>query len=315
MLTGARRGTAAVLAALALTAAAPPAHAADPGAATGCIGGADLVTGCSNGTVTVVVVVDGRRVETTLADGAEAVVCTFAAPKGEAAEVPCDDSDLGWWSGEQQCYVQQRNPQPPAGDPLWQGHTTGTIYDCRRLDGEPSAPFWAEDPPVNPAQVRQLAAEAVQTLELTAIGVGMAPTPTSIKADSIGIVGLPNWLWVANPSPRTWGPTTGTATDAGLTVTVTAQVDRVTWDMGDDTAPIVCTTPGTPYNPSYQAEPSPDCGHTPGYQHQGDYQITAESHWAIAYTSNVGVQGTLGMNLTRQATLRVGELQTVVVKG
>ena len=120
---------------------------------------------------------------------------------------------------------------------------------------------------------------------------------------------------VKNPSTRTYGPAVGSASSGGVTVTVTAKVDRVTWTMGDGTAPIVCTTSGTPYAASYGAAPSPDCGHTPGYQKQGTYQVTADSHWTITYTSNVGIGGTLAMNLTRSSSITVGELQAAVVPG
>jgi len=246
------RALAAVLLAALLTPTPTPAHA-DP--TVTCTGVASLSSGCSNATVTVVVTINGQQVEITLSEGGATVVCQtkWGVPAGGAPRViPCESS-AGWWSGEHQCYVREMSPQPPLSDPVWQGHTTGKIYDCKLPPGiqGPIVPFWAENPPASSAQVVNLAARAVQSLGLTAIDIGMAPTPTSIDPTSIGVVGLPNWMWVKNPTARTYGPATGSASDGGVTVTVTAKVDRVTWTMGDGSAPIICSAPGTPYTASY----------------------------------------------------------------
>lgn len=315
MLTRALRLTASLFLVLAASLVASiPANADATGTCTGI---SQDMNGCSSAVVTVIVTVDGQAIETTLTSDA-AVVCrtTWGNSVGQPMVVPCETSD-GWWSGSRNCYVKASNPQPPLTSPAWQGQTIGKIYDCTLPSGVagPTITFWSDTPPVSTAQVAQLVARAVQTLGLTAIDIGMAPTPTSIDPNSIGIVGLPNWMWVKNPSPRTYGPAVGSASSGGVTVTVTAKVDRVTWTMGDGTAPIVCTTAGTPYAASYGAAPSPDCGHTPGYQKQGTYQVTAVSHWTISYSSNVGIGGTLAMNLTRSSSLTVGELQAAVVPG
>lgn len=274
--------------------------------------------GCSSATVTVVITIDGQQIETSLSGDQSSVVCRTVrgVEVGSTMVVPCETS-AGWWSGSRNCYVKLAAPQPDFSSPVWEGHTTGKIYDCTLPAGVggPGLSFWSDTPPVSTAQVAQLAARAVQTLGLTAVDIGMAPTPTSLDPTSIGIVGLPNWMWVKNPSPRTYGPAVGSASSGGVTVTVTAKVDRVTWTMGDGTPPIVCTTAGTPYAASYGGAPSPDCGHTPGYQKQGTYRVTADSHWAISYSSNVGIGGTLAMNLTRSSSITVGELQAAVVPG
>jgi len=137
----------------------------------------------------------------------------------------------------------------------------------------------------------------------------MAPTPTSLDASSIGIVGLPNWMWVKDRSDTTWGPKSTSASDNGLSVTVNAKAQKVTWTMGDGSAPIVCTSTGTPYQPSYGKTQSPTCGYS-GYQKQGTYAVKAVTHWVIGYTSNVGISGSLTMDLTSTASVTIGELQT-----
>ena len=306
-----------VLAALALAlgalfAGGSPALAAG---STECTGVAASGMGCTDAVVTVVVEVNGQATEITLSSEGGKVTCqtTMGVPADAPAQtVPCDSS-AGWWSGTHQCYVREMSPQPPASDPLWQGRTTGKVYDCTLPPGVagPNLPFWAQDPPVSSAQVVNLAARAVQSLGLTAIDIGMAPTPTSIDPASIGVVGLPNWMWVKNPSPRTYGPAIGSASDGVVTVTVTAKVDRVTWTMGDGSAPIICTTAGTPYAASYGATSSPDCGRSPGYQRPGTYNVEAASHWTISYTSSVGIGGSLSMNLSSVSTVMVGEYQSL----
>jgi hypothetical protein len=307
VLTRLSRGLVAALLGLgALAVVAAPAHA---DVTTGCTGIASSSSNCSSGTVTVTVGTPGGDQSAVGLTSQGTPTCSY-----NGAAIPCDSAD-GWWSAERQCYVHLAQLAPPPGDPVWQGHTAGAIYSCIPPD-QPGlvSLFWASTQPVSPADVRALAGKATQSLNLRAIDVGMAPTPTSIDPSSIGIVGLPNWLWVKTPSSQTWGPATGTASDPGVTVTVTAQVGRVAWDMGDGTAPIVCSGPGTPYNASYGKDPSPTCGHSPGYQKQGTYPLTAVSHWTITYTSNVGISGTLTMDLTSTASVTIGELQTTVVR-
>lgn len=292
---------------------AGPTPASADGVITGCTGFAALQSGCSSGTVTITVTTGGQTSSVALTSGGQPV-CTY-----QGGQIPCS-SNGGWWSASRGCYVSAMDPQPATTDPQWQalaqGQTGGKIYQCILPSGVagPNIPFWSGTPPVSTPQVIALVGKATQSLNLRAIDVGMAPTPTSIDPSSIGIVGLPNWLWVKTPTAQTWGPATGTASAPGVTVTVTAHVDKVTWDMGDGTAPIICTGPGTPYIASYGNKSSPTCGHTPGYQKQGTYPVTAVSHWTITYTSSVGVSGTLTMDLTSTASVTIGELQTTVVR-
>ena len=83
---------------------------------------------------------------------------------------------------------------------------------------------------------------AIADMKLTAINIGIAP-----KAEDgrIGLVGMPIWMWVNNPDAHTWGPATASATAGGITVTATARVHQITWDMGDGHT-VTCRTAGTP---------------------------------------------------------------------
>jgi hypothetical protein len=206
----------------------------------------------------------------------------------------------------------QSNPQPPQNDPLWQGHTDGAIYDCVVPDkigpglflAGYTIQYWALTAPPQPPNPETLARQAIATMNLRAITIGMVPES---RPGSVGLVGVPNWMWVDQPAANTWGPITRSASAAGWTVTATAQVSKVTWDMGDS-APIVCNGPGTPYEDSYGKSASPTCGHT--YTRQGTYTVRATSHWVITW-SGIGETGTITMDLTQTAPVTIGEAQVL----
>ena len=175
--------------------------------------------------------------------------------------MPCS-SEYGYWSNSYNCYIQLLDPQPPAGDPSWQGHEPGdgAVYNCYQPQTDLLILIWSADPPPNsgagptPREVAQL---AIEQMNLRAIDIGIAPEPGD---DSIGIVGMPVWMWAANPDSHTVGPITASASAGGITVTATARVHQITWDMGDGTE-VICTTAGTPYKAAYGKKKSPDCGH------------------------------------------------------
>jgi len=209
------------------------------------------------------------------------------------------------------CMVGGRsNPQPPPTDPVWGGHTDGAIYDCIvPLFGIPGggAPsftvqFWAAAAPAPPPDPEDLAREALAAMNLSAIRIGVAPEP-----GAVGLVGVPNWMWVVQPDEQTYGPITRSASAAGFTVTATARVDHITWDMGDG-RPVVCSGPGTPYSSSYGMSPSPDCGHT--YTRQGRYTVEATSHWVVTW-AGIGEVGTITMDLSQTAPVTIGEAQVL----
>lgn len=140
-------------------------------------------------------------------------------------------------------------------------------------------------------------------MRLSAITMGVVPEP---GVGSVGLVGMPNWMWVANPTQDTWGPITRTASAAGWTVTATARVAQVSWDMGDGRV-VVCGA-GTPYRDSYGKRSSPTCGHT--YTRQGSYPVRATSQWVITW-AGIGQTGTIPMDLTQTTTVTIGEVQVL----
>ena len=223
--------------------------------------------------------------------------------------VPCS-AERGWWSDDRQCYVSLADPQPSKGAPVWQGRTDGAIYFCQRTVGvsDPSNMFWSDVMPAGPAAPVDPAVVAqtiVEQMELRAITIGMVPED---RPDSIGVVGLPTWLWVETPSEQTFGPMTRSASLGGVTVTATAKVTKVLWEMGDGNA-VTCRSAGTPFTDGHGGQESPDCGYT--YSRQGIYTVRATSFWSVDWTSTSGPSGSIPLQFTQSRIAQIGELQVV----
>ena len=223
--------------------------------------------------------------------------------------VPCESAS-GWWSNERQCYVQLMDPQPVPGHVLWEGRTDGAIYLCTYSFGFAvmPLPFWSDSMPAGPAAPVDPAVVAqtiVEQMELRAITIGMVPEDSP---GSMGVVGLPAWMWVDAPSEQTFGPMTRSASLGGVSVTATARVTKVLWEMGDGGA-VTCTSPGTPFSDGHGGQQSPDCGYT--YARQGTYTIRATSYWSVDWTSTSGPSGSIPLQFTQSRILLVGEIQVV----
>lgn len=237
----------------------------------------------------------------------------------KAHPVPCK-SPYGYWSNDNNCYIQLVKPPPAASDPAWKGHKPGdgAVYDCFQPDTQMEVYIWFANPPAGPGQQftpEQVARMAIKKLRMNVVGVGLAPTPLESNPKSMGVIGLPVWMWVAQPTANTYGPLTASATAGGITVTARASVERVEWDMGDGSKPIICTK-GTPYDPTVdKTKPSPDCGYTysktSAGQPNGEYTVEARSFWRVDW-AGAGQQGTIRLPaLVATAHIREGELQTL----
>ena len=166
------------------------------------------------------------------------------------------------------------------------------------LEGHLPLVVWVE----GRASPAQTARSLLARVQLQPIEIGLVPK----GPDAVGLVGLPVWLWVEDPSRTTWGP----ATISAGGVTLTAEVQSVTWDMGDGTT--VKCGPGTAWRSGTDGAPSPTCGHT--YSKQGRYAIRASSHW-MARWSGYGQSGTIPVTLSTSMRLDVGEIQVIVTGG
>lgn len=226
----------------------------------------------------------------------------------DGVEVPCSSPD-GVWAERYGCYLKPAPEQvapPPgkkAGDGQW--------YLCTFLPTEGGAVvnirFWIDGPPptVDPGQV---ARDILARIQLQRVVIGVTPEP-----GKTGVLGLPTYLWVDNPGPRTLGPIGDSETVAGVTVTLTAHVSKVVWSLGDG-ATVTCVGAGTPYRDQFGAKPSPTCGHTyrrpstglPG----GAYKVSATAVWDVAW-SGAGQSGTIPFEVTSGTSIRIGEVQAL----
>lgn len=233
--------------------------------------------------------------------------------------IGCGNS-LRYWSNSRQCFVSMAPgvwPPRPGG----YGPDAG-YYVCSPYIDQPgtiTSYFWSNTVPPG-LQVLTPGAAAqrlVSTFALRGIDIGMAPEVNPDWGHRRSYVGVPVWLWVENPQPLTWGPYTETATLGGQTITATAQVTSVRWDMGDGGSR-VCGGTGTPYTTGYGVTDSPTCGYRYGATSEasgGDrYTVTATSQWTVTWTALSGANGTINLTTSSSDALEVNELQTVNVR-
>ena len=85
--------------------------------------------------------------------------------------------------------------------------------------------IWSQDPPPGLRQRDRRRARWRRSrssrCSLSAINIGIAPEP---GPDSIGLVGMPVWMWAKDPNDHTVGPITASASAGGITITATAKV-------------------------------------------------------------------------------------------
>lgn len=230
---------------------------------------------------------------------------------GPCGPRPCV-SGYGVWNAARGCYVQPEDPQPPFTELIWEGRTEGVIMRCVISAAISSATthFWvsSEDPAALP-DPRVLAQSALEQMDLRPIRIGSFPHTVDRSPMSLGVVGRNVWMWVDGASASTVGPIVKSASAGGYTVTATALVTQVVWDMGNGDT--VACGQGTPYPATTEADPvSPDCGYV--YTHDGHYTITATSYWELNW-SGIGQSGVIPLELTTSEQLSVAEIQVVNV--
>lgn len=227
--------------------------------------------------------------------------------------LPCYSGAFGLFNDADDCYYMLLTQQPPPDDPLWDGREGGAIYQVTCMDSVPGTNggwTWLPSPPpgfgapqVTPAE---LAARAVDQMQLAGPAIGITVPP-----DRLGLVGVPVWLWT-EVSPTTWGPNSATASVPGLSVTATAKVSQISWDMGDGNT-VVCATAGTPWFEG--GIESPTCDHIydrPSVGQPNDaYTVTGTATWVVDWSGG-GTSGSLTVTRASSTTVRIGELQVLV---
>lgn len=236
--------------------------------------------------------------------------------------IDCGGS-TSYWSNTRQCYVYMKDgvwPTRPSSYSEEAGY-----YGCIMFSPTPGGPgvgpetnFWSETVPpgLQVLTPGRAALQLISTFQLRGIDIGMAPEVNPAWGHRRSYVGIPVWLWVENPQPLTWGPYSETATLGGQTITATAQVTSVRWDMGDGGSQ-VCGGTGTPYTSGYGVTDSPTCGYRYGTTSEtqgGDrYTVTATSQWVVTWTALSGANGTVNLTTQSAVPIEINELQTVNV--
>jgi len=208
---------------------------------------------------------------------------------------------------------------PPAGDPLWGGHSPSEgmlrLLICQgggALQGWPRVVFTPNGQPVVVPQVSpaELAQQAISEMGLSAPDIRLAPSADSPHGATIG---FPVWMWTARRE-ATVGPVTRTASADSVTVTATATLVKIDWAMGDRTT-VSCPGAGTEFSDDRAGQPSPTCGHV--YRDLVDggvAAVNATSHWEIRWSGG-GQSAFRTMALTSSARLPVREIRTLNTGG
>lgn len=151
--------------------------------------------------------------------------------------------------------------------------------------------------------------------------IGSTPPASSGSPDAVGTIGLPIWLWIANPAENTTGPIQRTAGGGGLSVTARGALDRVEWTLtaadGSTIGAISCdgaNAAGTPYDGRNSAEPSPTCGFGADLNSRpGQLTLTGTAYWNVEWESSNGQSGSIPFTAPSNSTqIRIGELQALL---
>lgn len=226
-----------------------------------------------------------------------------------ASVVPCS-TDAGAWNGS--CYVKATVPQPPFDDPRWSGRTDGVILDCTGvavdssfgLGIELTTSFWAPAPPAGVVDPEVLARQALASLSLPGAPISMTPEPNLIEPNVL--IRRDNHVWVPQGS---LAPMTASASDGGLTVSLTASPSSIIFTSkdGDGVTSASCDPAlidGPPSNPVGTPVCSLVWERTSRDQPDGRYTITASTTWTAAWTGG-GQSGTLTTTTTSTAQVAV----------
>lgn len=227
----------------------------------------------------------------------------------KGVEIPCTGPEGSRWNGH--CYVGDVVPGQQPGPSGESNPAEGRWHVCfvpPGMTGPGQVWVGAGALLVDPVT---LANRAIAEMDLDPITIGIVPES---GPNHVGLVGMPVWMWAESPTASTYGPITRSAGQGPVSVTATARVTSIVWDMGDGTK-ITCSGPGTKYQDRFGKRESPDCGHrykqmsfrAPG----GAYAVTATSYWVVEWTGG-GQSGAIEMNLVSELIpIRIGEAQAL----
>lgn len=242
--------------------------------------------------------------------GKRSQACLF-----EGREIACR-TGVGVWNNAGSAWCRDITESVPLTESVWEERTEGRIIECTRPRGDlvpdPSMTYrsWQADNTTPAPDPEDLAERILASLDLVA--PELHTFPQGDTEQHMGITGWNMWLWSAAPTAKHWGPVTASASENGVTVTLTAGVSSVTWDMGNGDT-VTCGK-GTEWSSARtdggKNIASPTCGYI--YEAMGRYTVTATSTWRVDWTGG-GRSGTLPLELERSVPMRVGEIQSVIV--
>ena len=230
--------------------------------------------------------------------------------------VPCS-SEYGYWSNGYNCYISLLDPQPPAGDPNWQGHEPGdgAVYNCYQPQTDLLIWIWSPTRHRTPGPGRRRArsrrspssrwtsgrstsasrpslARTASASSACRCGCGQ-PTPTATRSDRSPSRPPP----VASRSPRRRGftrsPGTWETAPRSSARRPARRTRRRTASRSRPTAGTSTRSPARPSRAGSTPSPRPRTGSSPG--------------------TGAGQTGTIRLNgLTRSVAIAVGEAQVLV---
>ena len=247
------------------------------------------------------------------------VVCLVGAFLSFTIGIPSahgDDNGQDEWGGQgthtynpgsRSVTVTGNGSKPGSGGSSKGSSHPGQVLICGRwMTVEAAAAIQGCQAPASGPSVAQIATQVAASVTLPLNSPVFGPSPTQNQWGMIP-VGYPLWLWTTSDQTTV---TTSAEAD-GLTVSVTATRQSVTYAMGDGHQ-VSCTR--FTVRPLHLADPmqkSPTCGYV--YQTTGQFTITATTSWLITWSA-AGESGSFTVTDTASSPtlLPVGELSSVI---
>lgn len=231
-----------------------------------------------------------------------------------SSEIPCTSKDGSSWSSSRLCYVKKATLDPDDAQSVaaMGEHKDGVVMSCTSLMGFTTY-YWAKTADSAGPDPAVVAQQAITSMNLH-MGTLASNPPESSDPSVMGLVGYPVWLWISDPSESTTGPITREATSGSVTVSATATLASIVWDMGDGTS-VTCNGGGTAYVAADGSSESPTCGHiyqqTSADQPGQEYPVTATATWDITWSGG-GQSGSQTVTFSDSTKLRIGEAQVLL---
>jgi hypothetical protein len=233
------------------------------------------------------------------------------------AEVSCSNPNAGaWfdnaWNG-QGCNAYMLDPQPPRGDPKWEGHdpSEGSVWGCDADFADSGNTFFVPNGRALLVDPAVLAGRALGQMQLVKADANIAPGPNFHT-----YVHIDNWLWV--PASQ-WRSLDLTVSAGPTSVTVTAAPVRVEWDMGTET--VECPDAGRVWKKGMTEAAKTSCSYVyesienpTGDTHNVSAQIVHAVTWTCsgACLTPSGDLGEIAAPAGETTTIEVRQRQTVV---